>query len=81
MKFELESNTLNAIEEENIVGYIDFELENNILNVTHTFVDPSQRGKGLAKLMMNEIYNYSKKNNYQIKASCSYAIKYLENLN
>lgn len=81
MRFELENNTLNAIENENIVGYIDFELEDNVLNVIHTFVDSSQRGKGLAKKMMDEIYNYSLNNNYKIKASCSYAIKYLEDLN
>lgn len=45
------------------------------INVNHTFVDPSLRGEGVARKLMDKVVEYAKENNLKIKPTCSYAVK------
>ena len=45
--------------------------------VTHTFVDESLRGQGIAYRLMDEFFNYFN-GDYQIVGKCSYAKKWLD---
>lgn len=47
-------------------------------NVTHTFVDSSLRGQGLAEQLMDAVANHARKENRKLRASCSYARMQLE---
>lgn len=77
--FEEESNRFVLKEAGNVVAEITWEtLDNNILDVNHTFVDPSQRGKGLAEKLVLEVLAKAKKEKAKIIPSCSYVAKYFE---
>jgi len=54
------------------------ELDDNTILVDHTFVDDSLRGQGIAAKLMLEVIKYAKENNKNIKATCSYALKWFE---
>lgn len=58
-----------------IKGYVEFIINGNIVTITHTYVDESLRGKGIASKLMEYTYNYFK--NYEIKSTCEYASNWL----
>lgn len=67
-------------EEGKMIAEIDFPLtQPNEITITHTFVDDSLRGQGMAKRLVEEVLELAKKNGYTLRASCSYARKYFEN--
>ena len=73
--FKVEENrTIYLDDKGNILGEVDYPY---IFN--HTFVDISLRGKGIANLLLTHAFNYFRENNIKVKASCSYAIKWLDN--
>lgn len=62
-----------------VVAYLLFEkISENRIVVTSTFVSPSLRGLGIAGILMDQLYQYAKKNHYKIKPICSYAKHWLE---
>ena len=77
--FEEENNRFVLKEAGNVVAEITWEnLDNNVLDVNHTFVDPIQRGKGLAETLVLEVLAKAKKEEAKIIPSCSYVAKYFE---
>ncbi len=46
--------------------------EKIIMVVTHTYVNPSQRGKGLAEKLVRAGAEYAKENGFKIRPACSY---------
>ncbi|MFW8052962.1 GNAT family N-acetyltransferase [Vagococcus fluvialis] len=76
-----EEKTRFFLEEDNqLVAEIKWNvLANGDLDVNGTFVDPSQRGKGLAEKLVLEVLEKAKKEDVKILPSCSYVAKYFEN--
>lgn len=76
MKFIHEKNKIFVLNEEGkeiVLATFPF-VEENVINVDHTFVDPSMRGQGIASLLMNEVYNHAKDKGYTVVNSCPYAV-------
>ena len=62
---------------DSIVAEIDFpRTRDNEITITHTFVDSSLRGQGIAKKLVEEVISIAQKEKYKIRATCSYAIRY-----
>lgn len=53
-------------------------IKDGVVNVNHTYVDPSLRGQGIASQLMNEVYHYSKKLGYKVVATCPYAVTWFK---
>ncbi len=49
-------------------------IEEGVVVVDHTYVDPSLRGQGIAGQLMQEVYDYAKKMGYKVVATCPYAV-------
>lgn len=63
----------------NIVAEIKFEeLENNVFNIYHTFVDDSLRGKGIASELVKLAIEEIGTRKGTVKTTCSYAKKWIE---
>jgi predicted GNAT family acetyltransferase len=54
------------------------EVAENEVNICHTFVDSSLRGKGIADKITKELAEHLKKTNKKAHATCSYAISWFE---
>ncbi|TDM12087.1 N-acetyltransferase [Macrococcus lamae] len=52
---------------------ITFIQQNDTLVIDHTFVDPSLRGEGIAKQLVNKVVDYARQENKKILPVCSYA--------
>lgn len=80
MKFIKEKNRVYVNDENGdmiVNGTFPF-LEDGVVNVDHTFVDPSLRGQGIASKLMKEIYNIAKEEGYKVVATCPYAVVWFE---
>lgn len=60
-------------------AFIEYRLlDNNSLDVCHTFVPPALRGKGLAAILMKAVCEHARAQGLKIVPSCSYADTYLK---
>lgn len=64
-------------EKQNTIAEVDFpNLGKNTVVITHTFVDNSLRGKGIASDLVEKVYDDAKEKGHLIKATCPYAVKW-----
>lgn len=80
MKFIYEENRIYVKNDEGkliVLATFPFVAE-KVINVDHTFVDPSLRGQGIASILMGEVYNFAKQKGYTIVNSCPYAIAWFK---
>ncbi len=63
----------SAVFEGKEVGYLTYEIDGGILTITHTVVDPSMRGQGIAKQLVIACDSFARSSSLQIASVCSYA--------
>lgn len=61
-----------------VVAEIDFPCTDDTYKITHTFVDPSLRGLGIASILVEDAVNYIHSKNKKIIPVCSYAVKWFD---
>lgn len=68
---------ISAVTDGKEVGYLTYTVDDGVLDVEHTVVDPSMRGQGIARLMVEKAAEFCREEGLEIKSSCSYAAKVL----
>ncbi|MBQ2362448.1 MAG: N-acetyltransferase [Bacteroidaceae bacterium] len=63
--------TIYAMEDEREMGYITYEISNDVMTITHTIAHVEKRGVG-QHLVLAAI-EYAKQENLKIHPQCSYA--------
>lgn len=77
--FQVEENKTTYILNDEIIGEVNYSYVNkDMVNITHTYVSPLYRGKGIAEKMMEKVFKYIKDNNLKVMCTCSYAEKWLQ---
>jgi predicted GNAT family acetyltransferase len=76
IKTIITSNEIHAVEDDKLVGKIEFSLSNNDMTILHTYAYES--GRGIGSLLMKEAVRWAKINHYPINPICSFAKKHLE---
>ncbi len=78
MEFRTYKNRIVLVDdEEQALAEIDFpamEEEPGTVEITHTYVDESLRGRGLAGKLMTRLITYLERNQLKAYPSCSYAV-------
>lgn len=59
-------------------AYVEYEIGNGALNITHTVVPKPLSGKGIAAGLVAEAYRYADASGLEKKAECSYAAIWLK---
>ena len=67
-----------AYDSDKKVGECDFDEVDDIWNITHTEVDSDYQGQGIARKLVENVIENSRKFHKKIKATCSYARKIIE---
>lgn len=82
MEFKKSANKIYLENESgNEVARVEFLSYNiNEITITHTFVDKSLQGQGIAKKLLDEVCLYAEENKLTIIPECSYAVNYFEKL-
>ena len=61
----------------NPLAEISFERRGDRLVVDHTYTDPSLRGQGIARALVDKVAGYARKEGLKVSAICPYAKKVL----
>lgn len=69
-RFELERDGMTA--------FVEYELEDGTLDITHTIVPPPLEGQGIASALVEATYKYAAEQGLEPKATCSYAVAWLK---
>jgi predicted GNAT family acetyltransferase len=56
----------------------DYELGQGTMVMTHTFVPPELRGKGLAEKVVRAALEYARRENLKVVPACSYVQVFIE---
>jgi hypothetical protein len=75
VKLNLNKNGQGAftiMDGEKQMGEMVISITGNYLTVYHTEVAPEAEGKGLAKMLLNAMVDYARKNNLKVIALCPY---------
>ena len=54
------------------------ERDGRVLDLVHTFVPPEARGQGVGEELVESAFDYARKNDYRVKASCPFVRSWLE---
>jgi predicted GNAT family acetyltransferase len=60
------------------VSVMDYVRSAGTLTITHTFVPPTLRGRGIAEVLMKAAIAFAQAERLTIDPQCSYAARYLE---
>ena len=77
---------INHIKEENRfeayveghTAFVEYVIRDGALVVVHTFVPRPLKGRGIAGELVKEAYSYADREGLGCKATCSYALAWLE---
>lgn len=80
MEFKHETDRIYSVNQDGItIAEVTFpKISSNIIEINHTFIDESLRGQGVASQLVQMVCDYAKENNFLIKPTCSYAVKWFE---
>ena len=59
-------------------AFVEYVVKDGALVVIHTYVPKPIKGRGIASDLMKEAYEYADKEGLGCKATCSYALAWLE---
>ncbi len=76
---QIENHIIFIKEDGVMVAYATFpQVEAGVVNINHTFTHPTKRGQGLAKVIMDALYEHLKQEGLKAIPSCSYAEAYFK---
>ncbi len=79
--FRLENNKIILYDGDQVMGYVFFSTNVNIVNILQVYVNPLYRGRGVANRLMKYTYRYFEKRDREFNMMCTYAKKWLEKRN
>ena len=59
-------------------SFIEYRINDDEINLYHTYTDPGLRGKGLAALVVRAAFEYAKENNLKVVPTCSYVQAFIK---
>lgn len=59
-------------------AFVEYIVRDGALIVVHTYVPRPIKGRGIASELVKEAYNYADREGLGCKATCSYALAWLE---
>lgn len=59
-------------------AFVEYVIRDGYLIVTHTYVPKPIKGRGIAGELVSAAYKYADLEGYGCKATCSYALAWLE---
>ncbi|MBP3419654.1 MAG: N-acetyltransferase [Marinifilaceae bacterium] len=59
-------------------AFVEYKLQNSTIIITKTYVPKPLEGRGIASEMVQKVAEYGYENGYDIRATCSYAVAWLQ---
>lgn len=78
IEFEAENNRAAAYDEGREIGFCTFSTAEDLWIITHTVVDKSYGGQGIAARLVAEVVSQARSSGRKIRPLCSYAVREFE---
>lgn len=78
MEFQKEPGRIYAMDGEKLLAEVNFPSRDGLAAITHTFVDDSLRGQGVAAQLMEAATDQIRGERKKARPICSYAKKWFE---
>lgn len=75
IKTRIVNSEIQALDQEKLVGKLEFSLKGNELSILHTYAYES--GRGIGSLLVETAMKWAEINHYTILPICSFAQKYI----
>ncbi len=62
-------------QEDKMIAEVTYQTKGHVFYLDHTFVDPSLRGQGIARKLVDEVVSLARSKGYKVKPVCPYALK------
>lgn len=72
------SNTISLYQDGEQAAYLEYQIQEGVLNIRKTVVREKYQGKGLGKALRGLIIGKAEKEGCSLTADCSYAAHYLQ---
>ena len=59
-------------------GYVEYELDGDVMTLTHTIVPDAIGGRGVASGLTRAAFDYARAHDLKIRPACSYAAAWVE---
>ena len=77
--YRIEDERITLLEGDKILAEIDFpKVLPHVHAITHTFVDESLRGQGIANELIGLLLRKARKDDFLLDPVCSFAVNYFE---
>ena len=63
-------------EKDALIGEVDFPIIDGVIQISHTFVDETYRGKGIAGLLLDEVVKELRERHEKAIPVCTYSVSY-----
>lgn len=67
-----------SMQMDGLTAFVQYRLIGDSLDIIHTLVPQPLEGKGIAAALVKAAYDFGLRNGLKPKATCSYAVKWLE---
>ena len=57
--------------------YVEFDMNDDKMDLDHTYTHPDLRGRGLAAQVVGAALEYAKENNFRVVPTCSYVRSFI----
>jgi uncharacterized protein len=77
----LDEKKFLAMDGEIVAGSLGYELEDKVIYINSTYVDPEYRNRFLGKKLLDQCVSYAREENLKIFPRCSYVVKVFQKTN
>ncbi len=78
IKHDIGNNKLYIEGNKQNKGHVTYTIDNGVMDINGTYVDPDHRGHGYAKELVDAAVEYAKSKNLKLHPTCSYAVKVVD---
>lgn len=62
-----------ATQEDGVEAYVEYELDGDVMTITHTIVPEAIGGRGIAGRLVAQAFETARANGWKVRTQCSYA--------
>src|SRR5512133_107051 len=74
----IEASDRFEYESEGVVAYVQYDLFENVMDITHTIVPGSLEGRGIGGILVKHALDYAREKGYKVKPTCWFADKFIK---
>lgn len=67
-------------ESEGVIAYIQYDLFDKVMDLTHTIVPSSLEGRGIGGMLVKHALEYARENGYKVKPTCWFVDKFIKKI-